>query len=128
MNSSGRIFGGLLIAIATAWILNIAGVLPFNNRTSNQLATNADRTPVSDANAQRPNTQPGQSTGTSSLNSQQTPITSAQPNNANQDNSGTGTSVPFDSNNPSNTGSTDSTNSQTSGTTAQTTPAIAGGW
>jgi hypothetical protein len=122
MNSSGRLVGGLLIAIATAWILSIAGVFPFNNRTTNQLATNADRTPVSDANAQRPSTQPSQRVGTAPLNSQQPPATSAQADNANQDNTGgTGTSVPFDSSNPNSTGASGATASQT-------TPALSAGW
>ncbi|MGV0028078.1 hypothetical protein [Phormidesmis priestleyi] len=120
MNTNGRIFGGLLIAIATAWILNIAGVFPFSNRTTNQVATDADRTPVSDANAQRPDTQPGQGGGTNPLNPQQPPINSAQPDNANQNTSGTGT-APLDTNNPSNTGSSGAT-------TSQTTPAIPAGW
>ncbi|KAM3091051.1 hypothetical protein ACKFKG_26960 [Phormidesmis sp. 146-35] len=124
MNSSGRIVGGLLIAIATAWILSIAGVFPFNTRTANQLATtNRDRTPVSDANAQRPNTQANQQsnqgTGTAPLNTQQ-PTTSAQADNANQGT--TGTTVPFDANNPN------STDPNATGTTSQTSPAIPAGW
>jgi hypothetical protein len=120
MNSSGRIFGGLLIAVATAWILNIAGVLPFNNRTNNQLAT-ADRTPVSDANAQRTNAQPNQtSSRTAPLNAQQTSTTSAQADNANQTDT-SGASVPFDSSNPNSTGSSGAT-------TSQTTPAVSAGW
>ncbi len=126
MNSSGRLVGGLLIAIATAWILSIAKVFPFNDRTANQLATNADRTPVSDANAQRPNTQSNQGGGTAPLNTQQSPGTSAQPDNANQNTTGTGTTVPFDSNNPN---STNPNATGTSGATAsQTTPAIPAAW
>ncbi|NJR50162.1 MAG: hypothetical protein HC780_11940 [Leptolyngbyaceae cyanobacterium CSU_1_3] len=128
MNSSGRIVGGLLIGIATLWILGIAGVFPFNNRPANQVATNADRTPVSDANARRPVNQANQNArgATTALNAQGQPTTSAQADNTNTP--GTSTtptnadgSTRFDSSN------LNSDTTQT-GATPQTTPPLRAGW
>ncbi len=48
MNYPGRIIGGTLVAIAVAWILNIAGVFPFNKSGTNQI----DQTAIPDPNTQ----------------------------------------------------------------------------
>ncbi|PSB19533.1 hypothetical protein C7B65_11490 [Phormidesmis priestleyi ULC007] len=48
MNYPGRIIGGTLVAIAVTWILNIAGVFPFNKSGTNQM----DQTAIPDPNAQ----------------------------------------------------------------------------
>ncbi len=50
-NFSGRVIGGVLIAIAVAWILQLAGAFPFRSgtRTANQFVE--DRPPVQDPNA-----------------------------------------------------------------------------
>lgn len=96
MNFPGRIVGGLLVAIATLWILGIAGVFPFSNRAANQVAANADRTPVSDPNAQRFTT-PATQTGANATQSGTQPQTSAQADGTNDSTStaqsGTGTST-----------------------------------
>lgn len=60
MNRSGRIVGGILIAIAVLWLLRIANALPFNNRTTNQFAANTptDRPPITDPNFGGTGTEP----------------------------------------------------------------------
>lgn len=73
MNRFGRVLGGVLIGIALLWIFQIAGALPFRNRTTNQLAasTPQDRPPVEDPNTPR--------TGTANFNTPPTPPTASQP-------------------------------------------------
>jgi uncharacterized membrane protein YgcG len=50
-NFSGRVIGGVLIAIAVGWILQLAGAFPFRggNRTANQFVE--DRPPVQNPSA-----------------------------------------------------------------------------
>ncbi len=57
MNFPGRIIGGTLVAIAVAWILNIAGVFPFGSRSNNQLAGGGAANPSIAADNQQ--TRPG---------------------------------------------------------------------
>lgn len=54
MNFPGRIIGGTLVAIAIAWILNIAGVFPFSSRSTNQI----DSTAAPNSTAQGTGSQP----------------------------------------------------------------------
>jgi len=54
MNFPGRIIGGTLVAIAIAWILNIAGVFPFSRSSTNQI----DSTATPNSTAQGTGSQP----------------------------------------------------------------------
>lgn len=66
-SSSGRIIGGSLIAIAMAWILQLAGAFPFQ-RTGSLNQVEADRPPVSDPTAGRSKAStPSSSQGTQSF-------------------------------------------------------------
>lgn len=76
MSFPGRIIGGTLVAIAIAWILNIAGVFPFNNRGTNQIDSTATPSPNTQntgnqpLNANNPANRPGtQNFGTGQGNS-----------------------------------------------------------
>jgi hypothetical protein len=106
MNSSGRIFGGALIGIALLWIFQMAGALPFRNRTVNQLAANPpqDRPPVEDPNAPR--------TGTANFGTQSS--TGTQPFRT-----ATGT-TPADG--ATSTGATSTADASTDGKTSTTNP------
>lgn len=64
MNFPGRIIGGTLVTIAVAWILNIAGVFPFNSRSNNQLAGDGANNPSIAANNNQQTRQGTQNYGT----------------------------------------------------------------
>ncbi|MCY7321475.1 MAG: hypothetical protein LH660_06650, partial [Phormidesmis sp. CAN_BIN36] len=85
MNFPGRIIGGALVAIAVAWILNIAGVFPFNNRGTNQIDSKATTNPNQNTGSQslnannpanRADTQNGQGSGTTTGSGNGDPISS----------------------------------------------------
>ncbi len=93
MNFPGRIIGGTLVAIAVAWILNIAGVFPFNNRGTNQIdATNpnAPKTGTQSFTASNSANRPGtQNYGAVSQNGGATSPTATTTSPASSANSGT---------------------------------------
>lgn len=100
MNFPGRIIGGTLVAIAMAWILNIAGVLPFNSRSNNQLASDGANNPPTSTNNQQ-NGQGTQSNGASTQNygtgNQGSSNTAQLPNATNQPNTGVDGTAPINS-------------------------------
>ncbi len=98
MNFPGRIIGGTLVAIAVAWILNIAGVFPFSSRTNNQLAGDSASNPSIAANNQQ--NRPGsQNFGTGTQNygagNQGTGNTAQLTNTTNQPNTGADGTAPI---------------------------------
>ncbi len=90
MNFPGRIIGGTLVAIAMAWILNIAGVFPFNSRTNNQIATDGASNPSSD----QQNRSGTQNFGTGT---QGNGNTAQLPNTTNHPNTGSNGTLPVNS-------------------------------
>jgi hypothetical protein len=136
MNPTGRIVGGGLILLSLLWILRIAGLTPFSDRSANQVASAQvppDRPPIADFDASR--------TTIANFN----PPTGSQGFGAGSGTSGSGTSTIGDlATNPgsgtttSTTGAGTSTGGGTSGSstgststgggTAGTTPAVRAGW
>ena len=102
------------MAIAVAWILNIAGVFPFNNRGTNQIGSTATPSP----NAQN--------TGSQSLNANNPASRqSAQNFGTGQSNSTTTSSTDPTLPAPPNNGTA---NYGTESTTSNQTPAVRAGW
>lgn len=114
MNFPGRIIGGTLVAIAVAWILNIAGVFPFNNRGTNQIGSTATPSP----NAQNTGSQPLNANNPASRQG-------AQNLGTGQGNGGTNSSTDATLPAPSSGGTA---NYGTEGTIPNQTPAVRAGW
>ncbi|MCY7278434.1 MAG: hypothetical protein LH702_33035 [Phormidesmis sp. CAN_BIN44] len=93
MNFPGRIIGGTLVAIAVAWILNIAGVFPFNSRGNNQLAGDGANNPSIAPN----NQQNRQGTQNYGAGNQGNGNTAQLPNTTNQPNAGSDGTAPINS-------------------------------
>lgn len=126
MNFPGRIIGGTLVAIAVAWILNIAGVFPFNNRGTNQIDSRAT-----------PN--PNQNAGSQSLNANNPANRAGTQNGQGTQNFGTGqgNGTTTRSGNGDSISSTDTTippappsdgTANDAGTISNQTPAVRAGW
>lgn len=88
MNFPGRIIGGTLVAIAIAWILNIAGVFPFSRSSTNQIdsaatpnstAQGTGSQPLNANNPARQGTQSFGSQGSGSTSSTDTTVPPAPP-------------------------------------------------
>jgi streptogramin lyase len=133
-SSSGRIIGGSLIAIAMAWILQLAGAFPFQ-RTGSLNQVEADRPPVSDPTV-------GRSTSSTPSSSQGTQSFATNANGQAVTTSPDGTTSPTDGNattgysgSDPNTGTASSTDTGT-GTSPYATPeqpttsapAVRAGW
>ena len=117
MNFPGRIIGGTLVAIAVAWILNIAGVFPFSGRSNNQI----DSTAATNPNAPKTATQ-----SFAASNSANRPGT--QNYGAVSQNPG-GTTSPANTTPSSTTAAPDGTANPTVGGAASAqTPAVRAGW
>jgi hypothetical protein len=134
-SSSGRIIGGSLIAIAMAWILQLAGAFPFQ-RTGSLNQVEVDRPPVSDPTAGRStaSSTPSSSQGTQSFatnaNGQAgttSPDGTTSPTNGNStlDNSGSDPNASTSSSTDTGTGTSPYATSEQPTTSA---PAVRAGW
>lgn len=129
-SSSGRIIGGSLIAIAMAWILQLAGAFPFQ-RTGSLNQVEADRPPVSDPTAGRSTVStPSSSQGTQSFATNangQASTTSPDGTNGNStlDNSGSDPNASTSSSTDTGTGTSPYATSEQPTTSA---PAVRAGW